>query len=126
MQLEGLAVLGRPDKLSLEFVASSDLTRSDVCKVGHGCIYDHLERLGATAIGQFNEHEFFATHARRFGPTTDRDQMLQKVFVVVVEGCNADAPTVSEMWHWLLLDGWVPHEGIFEVALISCVLGSSL
>lgn len=125
LELDELAFRGRFDQFAFALEAGTDLALGDVLEVGHRTVNDDLERVGSTAVGEFNESKVFAAHASSACPAGHLNNVIDHLLANWGVQCG-DAHTLAEAERGdgLFFDGDVTFVLHVEVAFVSGVLGA--
>ena len=78
-----------------------------------------------TTIVQLDEGKEIALCTSGSGPSRTFYHMIKILFMIFVESCNSDAPSVSKVRYWLLFYGDISLKFVFDFSLIPRIFRAS-
>ena len=88
-------------------------------------VNNYLNAKMRTTVVEFDECKEIALFTSCAGPTGYFNNMIKILFMIFVESCYSDAPSVSKVWHWLLFYGDISFKFVFDFSLIPRIFRAS-
>ena len=125
LQFKLLILSYRFDQFSFDLVTCSHFRGSDLIKVRHCMVDYHLDTQMRATVVQFNKGKEIALCTSGSSPSRTFYHMIKILFMIFVESCYSDAPSVGKVWYWLFLYWDISLKFIFDFSFISRVFWTS-